>query len=330
MNPGDSGGPVLDDHERVIGVIHEKDRKRDGHARFIPASLLIRFLKKNDVPFREDLQMKSPATKPSYTPNPFTWRKGITAPDAFFNRESEQLTLRDYIHNRQNCQIVGPRRIGKTSLLLQVERHLQSWEESAVLAYVDLHDARCYSLEGWLAKVSQKLSWSKPAATLAEFNERIEAMVSQNVLPVLCLDEFEEFTMRRQEFSRDFFMNLRHCGNQGMAIITASQKHLNELTEPDDPTSPFYNTFPLLKLGPFSEDDVHDFLSLMRPNVPAFESAEKEAILKLSKGYPIALQVACFHVLNSKRSGASLDSALRTAADDLKSYWHSDTKSPFV
>lgn len=330
INPGDSGGPVVDDRERVIGMVHAKDRSREGQARFIPVSLLIDLLKKNDVAFQQKVQTESPAIKPRYTHNPFTWRKGITAADAFFDRDDEQLTLRDYIHNRQNCQIVGPRRIGKTSLLLQVERTLHEWEERAVIAYVDLHDARCYSLVGWLAQVSKKLSWAKPAITLAEFNERIEVMVSQNVLPVLCLDEFEEFTMRRDEFSRDFFMNLRHCGNQGMAIITASQKHLNELTEPDDPTSPFYNTFPLLKLGPFLEDDVHDFLSLLRPNVPPFEPAEKEVIRTLSKGYPIALQVASFHVLNSKRGGIPLDSAVRKAEEDLKSYWHSDTNRPFI
>lgn len=326
INPGDSGGPVLDDQERVIGIIHAKDRKRDGHARFIPASLLIDLLARNQIAFQKKSQIKVAPIKPAYTPNPFTWRKGITAADAFFNRENEQLTLRDLIHTRQNCQIVGPRRIGKTSLLLEVERALHNWEEKAVIAYIDLHDARCYTLLGWLGRVSKKLSWAKPAMSLPEFNERIEEMVSRNVLPVLCLDEFEEFTMRRDHFNRDFFMNLRHSGNQGMAIITASQKHLNELTEPDDPTSPFYNTFPLLKLGPLGKEDLNDFLSLLRPNIPPFEPAEKEAIRAFSKGYPLALQVACFHVVNCKRSGVPLARAMEQAMEDLKSYWHSEAQ----
>jgi uncharacterized protein len=326
INPGDSGGPVLDDQQRVIGIVHAKDRRRDGHARFIPASLLIDLLARNQISFPQTPQLNHGAINVDYTPNPFTSRKGINRADAFFNRENEKLILRDFIHTQQNCQIVGPRRIGKTSLLLEVERSIHNWEERAVIAYVDLHDVRCNTLEGWLGRVSKKLSWAQPATSLGEFNDYIEEMVSQDVLPVLCLDEFEEFTMRREQFNRDFFMNLRHAGNQGMAIITASQAHLNKLTDPDDPTSPFYNTFPPLKLGPFEKEDVDDFLSLLRPNVSPFEPAEKEAIRTFSKGYPLALQVACFHVVNCKRSGLSLGTAMERAMQDLKFYWKPDTQ----
>lgn len=322
INRGDSGGPVLDDQERVIGIIHAKDRTRDGHARFIPSSLLADLLARNQIFLQKESPIHPRSRKAAYTPNPFTWRKGITAAEAFFNREAEQLVLRDFIHTGQNCQIVGPRRIGKTSLLLQVEREIPDWEPSAVFAYIDLHDARCGTLPGWLHQVSKKLAWNKAVTSLGEFNERIEEMVSRHVLPVLCLDEFEEFAMRPEQFTRDFFMNLRHAGNQGMAIITASQRHLHQLTDPDDPTSPFYNTFPPLSLGPFAQEDADDFLSVLRPNIPSFEVAEKEAIRNFSKGYPLALQVASFHVLNCKRSGSPLVTAMELAKQDLKSYWH--------
>jgi hypothetical protein len=40
--------------------------------------------------------------------NPFFWRGGISDPDAFFDREQEQNTLRTFLGGRQNCQIVGP------------------------------------------------------------------------------------------------------------------------------------------------------------------------------------------------------------------------------
>jgi hypothetical protein len=326
INPGDSGAPVLDVQDRVIGIIHAKDRLRDGQGRFIPASLLISLLDRNQIPLRKEVRIKSAA---EHAYNPFIWRKGIASADDFFNREEEQLRIRDYLHKGQNCQIVGPRRIGKTSLLLQIDRIISQWNETAVLAYIDLHDARSYQLAGWLRRVSEKLRWSTPATNLGEFNEHIEEMVKRNVLPVLCLDEFEEFTMRRNEFDRDFFMNLRHCGNQGMAIFTASRLQLNELTEPKDPTSPFYNTFPLLQLGPFSDEVVHDFISLFRPGIPPFEVAEKEAIRAFAKGYPLALQVACLHVVDSRTNGFPLDVALQKAADDLKSYSPSNTRPHF-
>lgn len=326
INPGDSGGPVMDDQKRVIGIVHAKDRIRDGHARFIPASLLLDLLTKNQLPVQKKPQLNPGSLKSGYTPNPFTWRKGITAAEAFFNRTSEQWMLRDFIHTDQNCQIVGPRRIGKTSLLLEVKRSVHEWKERAVIAYIDLHDERCSTLSGWLGQVSQKLSWTRRATSLPEFNEGIEEMVSRNVLPVLCLDEFEVFKTRPDQFSQEFFMNLRSAAGQGMAIITASQKSLNEITDPDDPTSPFYNIFPTLKLGPFSEDDVDDFLALLRPNVPPFEPEEKEAIRTFSKGYPLRLQVACYYVVNCKRSGLPFSTAMEQAREDLKSYWHADAQ----
>ena len=55
--------------------------------------------------------------------NPFVWPAGITEAEAFFNREHESGMVRDFLGKRQNVQIVGPRRIGKTSLLLHVQRH---------------------------------------------------------------------------------------------------------------------------------------------------------------------------------------------------------------
>lgn len=329
INPGDSGGPVLDDQQRVIGVIHAKDRKRDGQARFIPASLLLELMVRNQIPFSQSPQTTAASYKPSYIPNPFIWRNGITEPEAFFNRESEKDRLRDFINGRQNCQVLGPRRIGKSSLLLEVERSIHVWQERAVIAYIDLHDARCNTLPGWLGRVSQKLSWTTPATSLSEFNEGVDKMISENLRPVLCLDEFEVFKGRRDHFTQDFFLNLRSAGQRGMTIITASQSPLNKLTDPNDTSSHFYNIFYPLKLGPFEKRDVDDFLMLLRSGITPFDPEEKEAIRIFSKGNPLALQVACFHVVNGKKKGLPLSIAIQEATEEMKSYWPADTQVTF-
>ncbi len=255
------------------------------------------------------------------TPNPFIWRAGITKPEDFFGRDAEQRTLRAYLHGRQNCQVVGPRRIGKTSLLLHIEHRAAEWEPSAVVAYLDLQDPRCYTLKGWLGLASRQCKWPTPAATLAEFADCVDAALADGLHPVLCLDEFEELTVRRDEFTRDFFMTLRFCGQRGMSIVTASRRPLHELTDPDDKlVSPFYNAFPLLRPGPFAALDAEDFVNLRRPGVPAFNSDEKAAILNFAKGHPLALQVACFHLLEAKQGGEDLFAAMQKAADDMKAH----------
>ncbi|HEX6182622.1 MAG TPA: hypothetical protein VFZ44_01845 [Pyrinomonadaceae bacterium] len=255
------------------------------------------------------------------TPNHFIWRAGITKPEDFFDRDAEQRTLRAYLRGRQNCQLVGPRRIGKTSLLLHVEHRAAEWEPAAAVAYLDLQDPRCYTLKGWLGLASRQCKWPTPAATLAEFADCVDAALADGRHPILCLDEFEELTVRSDEFTRDFFLTLRFCGQKGMSIVTASRRPLHELTDPDDKlVSPFYNAFPLLRPGPFAASDAEDFVNLRRPGVPVFNPDEKAAILNFAKGHPLALQVACFHLLEAKQGDEDLFAAMQKAADDMKAH----------
>jgi class 3 adenylate cyclase len=250
--------------------------------------------------------------------NPFIWRGGITRAEDFFDRDGEQRTLRAYLAGRQNCQIVGPRRIGKTSLLRQIERAAPKWDAASRVAYLDLQDPRCYTLKGWLSLASRGCNWTTAPATLADFADCVDAAITDGQRPVLCLDEFEELTARRDEFTRDFFMTLRSCAQRGLSVVTVSQRPLSDLTDRGDPTSPFYNTFPLLRLGLFSPPDASDFINLYRVGVPRFNDDERRAILDFAKGHPLALQVACFHVLESNGGGTTLTAAIQQAADEMK------------
>jgi class 3 adenylate cyclase len=254
------------------------------------------------------------------TPNPFIWRAGITKAEDFFDRDAEQRTLRAYLRGRQNCQLVGPRRIGKTSLLLHVERSAAVWERSALVAYMDLQDPRCYTLRGWLAYAARQFAWTPAPLSLAEFAEAAEKTLDEGRHPVLCLDEFEHLSKRREEFTHDFFMTLRSCGQRGLSIVTSSQHPLHELTDTNDPTSPFYNTFPLLRLGPFARADAEDFINTYRPGVPPFNAEERAAILDFAKGHPLALQVACFNLLESKETNTILFAAIQKSDDDMRAH----------
>lgn len=247
-------------------------------------------------------------------PNPFIWRGGITRAEDFFDRDHEQRTLRAYLRGQQNCQIVGPRRVGKTSLLRHLERAAPAWDDKTRAAYLDLQDPRCFTLDGWLKLASRQFHWPAPAATLAEFADRVESAIDDGLRPVLLLDEFEELAARRAEFTRDFFLTLRSSAQRGLSVVTASRRPLSELTDHGDPTSPFYNTFPLLRLGLFSETDARDFVSLHRPGVRRFTDEETRTILGCAAGHPLKLQVACFHVL--EESGDCGDDEIKVLLPD--------------
>ncbi len=251
------------------------------------------------------------------SPNPFIWRDGITRAEDFFGREYESGRLRNFLSKRQNCQIVGPRRIGKTSLLRRVEIKAREWDDSAVVAYVDQQDASCHTRQGWLKYVGRKWHWDAAVSDLAEFSEQVDEMLAHNLRPVLCMDEFEEMSARPAEFTHDFFVALRACGQKGLAILTASKKPLHELTDPQDRSSEFFNTFPLLPLGVFTSKEAEDFVNTYRPGVTPFTPEEKQKILINAKHHPLALQVLCDYVLEAKNR-ESISDALRKVEVEMR------------
>jgi hypothetical protein len=253
---------------------------------------------------------------PSSGINPYSNRAGIRDDVFFHDRAVERRMLRDYLRGRQNCQIVGPRRIGKSSVLRFVHRHCTDWCPTARLAYLDLQDPRCFTLASWLKEVAHGFHLAQVPGTLSELMEAIDDLLTAGVQPVLCLDEFGEMAQRTQEFTREVFLTLRSCGQRGMSILTAAPKRLSELTNPRDDTSPFFNTFPVLPLRAFTPTDARAFVNQARTGVPAFTDREKDRILEFAQGHPFALQSACFHILVARESGEDIVSALARAAED--------------
>ena len=254
-----------------------------------------------------------------HSANPFVWRGGITEAGAFFNREPEQRRLKNFLQQRQNSQIVGERRIGKTSLLLQVARQAAEWMPNTRVAFMDMQHPMCFTLNGFLRRVGEEFGLAQTPNDLTEFAEGIEALCRQGQRPVLCLDEFEECIRRREQFSRDFLLTLRSCSLLGMSLITASHQPLSSLTDPNDHiTSPFFNVFPLLALSTFTEHDAADFLAVFRSGIPAVSPDEKTRILDFARCHPLALQVACYYVVEAKERGEQLSLAIQRANEEMR------------
>jgi hypothetical protein len=249
------------------------------------------------------------------TINPFVWRGAITEPAAFFDRERETNTIRDLLSKRQNCQVVGPRRIGKSSLLREVERRAVSWVPGAVVAFLDLQHPRCETLAGWFDLAADGFGWKKAPRDRIEFADQVERMVRDRKHPILLLDEFGELTHRRDEYPREFFVALRYFGQNGLSIVTAAQAPLSDLIPADNPASPFFNIFHRLPLGPFSPADASDFLVTFGR---FFSDEQRTAILTFANGHPLALQIASFRVLEAAQHGDGTEVAFQAATEDMR------------
>jgi len=232
-------------------------------------------------------------------PNPFFYGGRITNPANFIGRTKELQTIFSALETAhsgqlQHVQVVGPRRIGKSSLLYhitQIYKQRLTQAEKYRFVYVDLDDARCHTLEGLLKFILSQLNISaKP--TLAKFQEAlVELNRTQGIYPVICLDEFEHLTRRKDQFPNEVFEVWRSLASGSeLAFITSSQTSLGKLIQQGNLTSTFHNIFTYLELGNFTEAEAR--MLLARNTDRPFTEDEIKKTFKLAGYQPAYVQIA--------------------------------------
>lgn len=248
--------------------------------------------------------------------NPFLHRSAVSGPH-FFGRRNELQRICDTVIARQNLQVVGPRSMGKSSLLREAAERITSWVGPCLIAFVDMHLPEARTQPGWLAQVARQWGWTGTFGSLRELSIRLDLELRHGRRVVLVLDSVDAFVGLAEEFPISFFEGLRACGQLGMSILTGSQRTLRAIREQGGALSAHYNTFSLKDLGCWHETEAREFVVAPRANIPPFDSTEIEIILDFGRCHPLRLQVACFHVLESRRLGGSLQEALAAAAREM-------------
>ena len=235
----------------------------------------------------------------------------------FFGRVDALHEITDFLRGSQSVSLIGPSKIGKTSLLfhlMQRETRLElGIDESNLFVYVD-----CEALSGDSPKqVFQHFLLDMAIALnghTAECEPLIEhafdnpdRMAIEGVLRsfnqrglqiVLMLDHFEGLGAN-SNVDVDFFNTLRSiAGRHRVVYVTASARSLIELTYADRSqktlSSPFFNIFAPTSLGLLSEQDTHILVRETMevaglPVTPEFEGF----VYELSGGHPLVIQTAC-------------------------------------
>ncbi|RME87449.1 MAG: ATP-binding protein, partial [Anaerolineae bacterium] len=250
-------------------------------------------------------------------PNPFVFGPRIEDPAQFIGREHELRHIFNALETAhsgqlQHVSIVGPRRIGKSSLLFHIQqvypRYLRRPEQYHIL-FIDLDDARCHTLTGLLRYILHRLNLpvdEKPS--LAQFQEIVERRYRrEGPYLVLCLDEFEHLTSRREEFPDAFYDSLRSlAANNRLGLITASKTPLDQLAFQGKLTSPFFNIFHLLPLGEFTPQETDALLDIGRRCDRPFSEEECRRIKALAGNHPAKLQIAA-GLLYEAKDDATVD-----------------------
>ncbi len=276
----------------------------------------------------EEIIIKYPGGRTMALPNPFFHRGPIRERAYFFGREGEISQALSLLGQTQSIALVGPRRIGKTSLLfhlahpeiltqpgLNPAEHLFVYLDCGSLGSLD--PSAIYRI--WLEEISEALAdraGADPASWLGEspqpvtyrfFERALRRLTHQGLKLILILDEFERLS-RNPHLEPDFFSGLRAlAAKYPLAYVTASQYPLLELTYADASalSSPFFNIFASLRLGLFSKEEAGALLNSLavKGGLP-FHPATLDFLLDLAGPQPLFLQIAGFLAFERQPTGA--------------------------
>jgi hypothetical protein len=236
-------------------------------------------------------------TRSLHLENPYFERGPIHDANMFFGRTADLDFLFSRLTLMQSVSLVGERRVGKSSLLLELQRSAAvRLDEEYRLVYMDLQGIT--TMDEFYEKLSCQLGRAGRSHRDLE-----EAIRGRKV--VACLDEFEK-VCGNPAFTKDFFDVLRSLAQtQHLALIVASQRTLVELQKTGSiESSPFYNIFTTWTMGDFTRDEARDLATLpaQRAGVP-FDDCEVDFVLETAGLHPYRLTVLCYHLFEAKRHG---------------------------
>ena len=269
------------------------------------------------------------------TENPFFHRGPVKECGYFYGRTRETKRALQLLRNGQSVSIVGPRKIGKTSLLLHLmdesvlavhgmgagsdaaaaarrPRYLFVYingETLGTLTKLDVYrtmldevDGRLEAVLGSVVTLSRAGDDPEAWGELAfhQFSRALRRLTAEGLRVIFLIDEFEALSSNRR-LGEDFFSSLRSLTLHDVAFATASQHPLLDLTlRKEVLSSPFFNIFALLQLGLFEPQEAETFVGAMAARASttagcALPAQLAEYLIDLVGAHPFCLQVACYH-----------------------------------
>ncbi|MGD8585449.1 MAG: winged helix-turn-helix domain-containing protein [Chloroflexota bacterium] len=244
--------------------------------------------------------------------NPFFHRGAIRRAEEFLGRQDEIGQILGLCRNGQSVSIVGPRRIGKSSLLLHLcrpsTRDAFLGPASSIYALVDcqelggsppeeVYEALLTSIADAATALEIDVHPAQRPGTYRGLDRVLNTIYGANASVVVLLDEFE-LLAANQRLTPYFFARLRGLTTKyGLAYLTASQRPLIAISADDEIlSSPFFNIFVSLSLGLFSEDEATQLLDQrLRGTEVSFSPALREHIFHLVGYNPFFLHIAGYH-----------------------------------
>jgi hypothetical protein len=272
---------------------------------------------------------------------PFIAGPPIIHPREFFGRGRELRRLFNLWRRTplQNAAIIGPRRSGKTSLLLYL-RSITSTPESQLRrgqradwlpepgryrwVFVDFQDPRMGNQEDLLGYLLAGLDLGiGPAPCSLDY---FLDVVSHNLHTptIILLDEIGVALQRYPELDAAFWESLRSLATNlvrgNLAFVLAAHESPGQLADRSNIGSPFFNIFGYTAtLGPLTEEEARE---LVASSPISFSPADVDWIIDQSECWPMLLQILCRERLVALEEDEVSDTWQQDGLDQMASFRH--------
>lgn len=244
--------------------------------------------------------------------SPFQTRGPVR--ETFHGREAQRHRILSYVLRKEGrgCAVIGPRRIGKTSLLQRVQDELRL-ERGIEVHYLD---ASPYGtdLGGLLRAILNRLGVTAGpvdgAGFLAALRER--GLATPRRL-ALFIDEIDALAAADTAQDSPFLNTLRTLTNElGVAVVLAGYQVLYDQMK--DLSSPLFNMLEPIELGRLEDAAALALVADPLRHVYRIENELVQELVTRAGLYPNFIQIACAFLI--ARKGAEGDRTIRR--DDIQ------------
>jgi hypothetical protein len=234
--------------------------------------------------------------------NPFIYGNPVP-PEKFYGRRRERLEVKSRISTRQSINIVGQRRIGKSSLLNYIQARPGEFfavGQQPLMVRLDLTDERFYSADGIVEglrrgikkHLGQELWQAEENRDAWAVHLGLELLRDQHQLSlIVMLDEFEAIASRLEQFESWGEDWRSKASEELFTLVVASKRPVGEVYKVLGLTSPFDNIFSTTVLGALEQNA---WQKLVKDGLVALETSLEKLnwIDRLTGGLPFYVQMA--------------------------------------
>lgn len=254
---------------------------------------------------------------------------------AFYGWQEQKMGILERLGKQypESCEIIGPRRIGKSTLFHHLYDNKPLYRdyfdddiEKYLYVLLDLQSEAYATKAGFFDGLYRttlatlpadfQIGDEKPRSLSENFHAMVKKLADKGFKLICFLDEFDSITAR-PEFDETFFSELRSLasGQLPLAFVTGTFQPLRELCHSVGvQSSPFFNIFMPFEIGLLRLHEAIELIETPSRNagIP-YDERDTNFILTLAGHHPYLLRCACYHLFERKTTVKQL------SAEDYRS-----------